>query len=69
MEDRRKLLDEVYRVCKAEALVLVYPKHMESTAMDEIEKANLPLKTAYSGTLVHDNRHLQKGQVLIFVKE
>lgn len=28
-EDRRKLLDEVHRICKADALVLVYPKHME----------------------------------------
>jgi len=68
VEDRRKLLDEVYRVCKAEALVLVYPKHMELTARDEIQKAKFHLKAEYSGTLVHDDRDLQKGQVLIFMK-
>lgn len=68
-DDRRKLLAEVHRICKAEARLLVYPKHVELTARDEIENADFHLVNEYSGTLVHDDRDLQKGQVLIFVKE
>jgi len=68
-EDRRKLLDEVHRICKAEGVVLVYPKHMELTARDEIENADFHVTSEYSGTLVHHDRDLQKGQVLIFVKK
>lgn len=67
-DDRRRLLDEVYRICKAEARLLVYPKHMELTARDEIENADFHLVNEYSSTLVHDDRDLQKGQVLVFRK-
>ena len=66
MDDKRKLFNEVHRICKAETLVLVYPKHMESTARDEIENAAFHLKSVYSGTLVHDDKDLEKGQVLVF---
>lgn len=68
-EDRRKLLDEVHRICKTEALVLVYPKHMELTAREEIEKASFCLKSEFQGTLVHDYKDSEQGRVLIFGKE
>jgi len=68
-EDRRKLLDEVHRICKADTLVLVYPKHVESTAREEIEKASFRLKSEFQGTLVHDDKDSVQGQVLIFRKE
>lgn len=68
-EDRRKLLDEVHRICKVEALVLVYPKHMELTAREEIEKASFRLRSEFQGTLVHDDKDSEQGQVLIFGKE
>ena len=68
-EDRRKLLDEVHRICKTEALVLVYPKHMELTAREEIEKASFCLKSEFQGTLVHDYKDSEQGRVLVFGKE
>ncbi len=68
-DDRRMLLDEVHRICKAEALVLVYPKHMELTAREEIEKASFRLKSEFQGTLVHDDKDSEQNQVLIFGKE
>jgi len=68
-EDRRKLLDEVHRICKTDALVLVYPKHMELTAREEIKKASFCLKSEFQGTLIHDDKDSEQGQVLIFGKE
>jgi len=67
-EDRRVLLDEIHRISKPDALTLVYPKHMDSNARDEIEMANFYLESEHSGTLVHDNRNLEQGKVLIFIK-
>jgi ubiquinone/menaquinone biosynthesis C-methylase UbiE len=68
-EDRRKLLDEVHRVCKADALVLVYPKHMELTAREEVEKASFRLEGEFQGTLVLHDKDSEQGRVLIFGKE
>jgi ubiquinone/menaquinone biosynthesis C-methylase UbiE len=68
-EDRRKLLDEVHRICKAEALVLVYPKHMESAAKGEIEKASFSLKSEFQRILMLHDKDSEEGQVLIFGKE
>jgi len=67
-DDRRKVLDEVHRISKAKALILVYPKHMESKAKNEIENANFCLESEYSGTLIHEDKNLEKGKVLIFTK-
>ena len=69
LEDRRKLLDEVHRVCRVGTLVLVYPKHMELTAREEIEKASFHLISEFQGTLVHNDKDSEQGQVLIFEKE
>lgn len=68
-EERRKLLNEVYRICKAKALVLVYPEHMESTAREEMGKANFRLKSEFQGTIVHHDKDSVQGEVLIFGKE
>ena len=67
--DRRKLLEEVYRVSKRDALISVWPKHMESEAKEEIESANFYLHREYSGTLIHDNEDIEKGKVLNFRKK
>jgi ubiquinone/menaquinone biosynthesis C-methylase UbiE len=66
--DRRNLLEEVYRVSKRDALISVWPKHMESEAKEEIESANFYLEREYSGTLIHDNEDIEKGKVLNFRK-
>jgi len=68
-EDRRKLLDEVHRICKADALVLVYPEHMESTVREEMEKASFRLESEFQGTIVHHDKDSVQGQVLTFGKE
>jgi ubiquinone/menaquinone biosynthesis C-methylase UbiE len=68
--DRRRLLDEVARVAKPTALVSVWPKHMElDGAKDEIENANFYLESEYTGTLIHENDHLETGHVLNFRKK
>ncbi len=67
--DRRNLLEEVYRVSKRDAIISVWPKHMESEAKEEIESANFYLKREYSGTLIHDNKDIEKGKVLNFRKK
>jgi ubiquinone/menaquinone biosynthesis C-methylase UbiE len=67
--DRRNLLEEVYRVSKPDALVSVWPKHMESEAKEEIESANFYREREYSGTLIHDNEDIEKGKVLNFRKK
>lgn len=68
-EDRRRLLDEIHRVAKTDALILVYPKHMGANARDEIEMANFHFENEHSETLVHDGRDLEQGQVLVFTKK
>jgi len=67
--DRRKLLEEVRRVSKPDALISVWPKHMESEAKEEIESANFYPEREYSGTLIHDNEDIEKGKVLNFRKK
>ena len=66
--DRRKLLEEVYRVSKRDAIISVWPKHMESEAKEEIESANFYFEREYPGTLIHDNEDIEKGKVLNFRK-
>jgi len=68
VDERRNLLEEVYRVSKRDAIISVWPKHMESEAKEEIENANFYLEREYSGTLIHDNEDIEKGKVLNFRK-
>jgi len=67
--DRRKLLEEVRRVSKPDAIISVWPKHMEAEAKEEIEGVNFYLKREYPGTLSHDNEDIEKGKVLNFRKK
>jgi len=68
VDDRRRVLNEIYRIMKPSAFVLVWPKHMESEAKDEIESADFYLESKYTGTLIHDNHDHEKGQILNFRK-
>jgi ubiquinone/menaquinone biosynthesis C-methylase UbiE len=68
-DDRRRLLEEIRRILSPHAFISVWPKHMESVAKDEIESANFYLESEYSGTLIHDNKESEKGQVMNFTKE
>jgi len=67
--DRRRLLDEIYRIMKPSAFVSVWPKHMESETEDEIKNANLRLEKELSEMLIHHNKNLEKGRILNFKKE
>ena len=67
-DDRRRLLNEIYRIMKPTALVSVWPKHMESETEDEIKNADFRLEMDLSEMLIHDSRHLEKGKVLNFRK-
>ena len=65
LRDRRLtvLLDELYRVSKPDALLSVYPKHIDSERLREkIESRGFTLVNRYSGVLLHDNR-LEKGEI------
>jgi ubiquinone/menaquinone biosynthesis C-methylase UbiE len=68
-DQRERLLNEFHRTLKPDGVLSVYPKHMESTAKDEIESANFYLASEYSGTLIHENRDLERGQILNFKKK
>lgn len=67
-DDRRNLLNEIHRIMRPSAFVLVWPKHMESEAKDEIENANFYLEREHSETLIHDNKDRERGQILNFKK-
>ena len=74
-EDRKRLLREVYRVLKPNAVLSLYPAHLESNmepklgeVKREIEEANFYLEGGYSGMrMVHDD-NLVKGRVMNFRK-
>ncbi len=66
--ERRRLLQELYRILKPNGFLSVYPKHMESKAREEIESSNFSLESEYSVRLIHDDVDLEEGQVLRFRK-
>lgn len=69
IEDRRKLLNEVRRVLKPRGIVSVYPKHIEAKQIKtELEQANFCLEREHFGTLIHDNREIERSLVLNFRK-
>jgi len=64
-----KLLAEVYRILKPEAMISVYPKHIDSEQLkNKIESAGFHLKDKYCKILIHDSK-LERGQVLNFSKK
>jgi len=65
-DERRHLLREVYRVLKPNALLSVYPEHMESEEIKrEIEEANFYFEVEYFKTIIHNDRYTQ-GHILNF---
>ena len=69
IDDRKMLMDEIYRITKTNGFVSVWPKHMESEVRDEIEGANFYLEKEYRGTLIHDNKDIETGKVINFRKK
>jgi hypothetical protein len=67
-DDRRELLHELLRVLRPTGSLLVYPRHMESDAADEIQRAGFSLAGECWGTLVHHDRDVEQGRVLSFKK-
>ena len=60
------LLDELYRVSKPDALLSVFPKHIDSKRLKEkIEGQGFTFTNALSGNMLHDNR-LEKGEIFNF---
>lgn len=63
-----KLLKEVYRVSKANALISVHPEHIEIEKLkQEIEKDGFYLQNRFSGDIIHDGEP-ERGQILNFRK-
>lgn len=80
VDERRKIIDEVYRVMKSGGLLSVYPKHHRSDSplmglanltlkdiIKEIEEAGFCLEKKAFKELIHDDSY-NKGYVLNFVK-
>ena len=69
IDDKKRLMDEIYRITKTNGFVSIWPKHMESEIRDEIEGANFYLEKEYFGTLIHDNKDIETGKVINFRKK
>jgi ubiquinone/menaquinone biosynthesis C-methylase UbiE len=69
ISDRKRLLDEIYRITKTEGFVSVWPKHMEAEVRGEIEAANFYLEDEFLETLIHDNKDIETGKVMNFRKK
>jgi ubiquinone/menaquinone biosynthesis C-methylase UbiE len=64
-----KLLAEVYRVSRRQALISVIPKHINSEQLkDKMENAGFQLKKKNAETIIHDGA-FEIGQILNFVKK
>ena len=75
IDDRKRLLADIYRVLKSNALVSIYPKHHQEhmnmeldDVKDEIESARFRFERMPYKVLIHNNC-LEQGYVLNFVKE
>jgi len=66
--ERKRLLEEIYRILKSDGFISVWPKHMESEAEDEIRNANFYLERESSEMLIHDDNDRERGQILNFKK-
>ena len=74
-EERRQLLREVYRVLKPNALLSLFPTHLQSymepkleDVKREIKEANFYLESEYPRMrMIHDD-NLEQGQVMNFKK-
>lgn len=75
VDNRNRLLTEIHRVSKPNALISVYPKHhrehmnMElDDVKDEIESASFSFEREFYKKLMHDDC-LEKGYILNFRKQ
>jgi len=58
VNERRKLLREVYRILRPNALLSVYPEHIELEEVKrEIEEVNFYFEVEYLKIVIHDNRY------------
>jgi ubiquinone/menaquinone biosynthesis C-methylase UbiE len=66
-----KLLKEMYRVAKADALISVYPAHLNSSEVkwfkNEMEQKGFSFENEYFTQLVHEGR-IENGNLLDFSK-
>jgi len=69
IDDRKRLMGEIYRITKANGFISVWPKHMESEVRGEIERADFYLEKEYVGTLIHDDKDIETGKVMNFKKK
>lgn len=69
VEDRRRLMGEIYRITKTNGFVCVWPKHMGPEVREEIEGVNFYLEREYVGTLIHDKKDIETGKVMKFRKK
>lgn len=80
MDERKKIIDEVYRVIKSGGLLSVYPKHHSSDSplgglakltlkdiIKEIEKAGFCFEKKAFKELIHDDNY-DKGYILSFLR-
>ena len=74
IDDRKKLLSEIYRVLKLGGIFSVYPKHHETEMnmelteiIDEIEAVGFNFDEKILKSLMHDDK-LEEGYVLNFKK-
>jgi len=74
-EDRRQLLREVHRALKPNALLSLYPTHLQSfmelkleDVEIEIKEANFYLESEYPEMLMIHDDNLEKGQIMNFRK-
>jgi len=63
------LLNEVYRVCKNNALVSIYPEHTDTEKLKSmIINRSFTLVHTYSGDTIHEDT-IVHGQIFNFIKE
>ena len=67
--ERSRLLNEIRRVMKPSGLLLLWPKHMECEAEDEVKEAGFHLQSEHVEALIHNNQDIENGKVLHFRKE
>ncbi len=72
-DSRKRLLRDIYRVLKPDAVLLLCPTHLQSHMEPKLEKvqreigeANLDFECEYSGTPIIHDRNLEKNRLLCF---
>jgi len=69
-EDRKRLLDEIYRILKPSAFLAIslWPDLIEPETEDEIESTDFRLEKEIPETLIDDNKDLEMRKILNFRK-